>query len=220
MSSAHGSAGAHDPLHHHFDDLHQQKSSVTLGMWLFLVQEVMFFGGLFLVYTYYRFQYPDAWVAASNHLDVTMGGVNTVILIGSSFTMAMAVRAGHHGNRDHIKLFVILTLVLGAMFLGVKAYEYHHKWVEHLVPGASFAFEGPHAKEAHIFFILYFIMTGMHAFHMLIGAGVMIALLIWNSQGRFTKKYSAHVEMTGLYWHFVDIVWIFLFPLLYLVSRH
>ncbi len=218
--SARAQGGAFEPLHHHFDDLHQQKASVTLGMWLFLAQEVMFFGGLFLAYIYYRSLYPEAWVAASLHLDVTMGTFNTAVLIGSSFTMALAVRAGHQGRRDHIQLFVILTLVLGAVFLGVKAFEYHHKWVEHLVPGQGFVFEGPHGPQAHIFFILYFVMTGMHAFHMVIGAGIMIALLVWNRQGRFQKRYSAPVEMAGLYWHFVDIVWIFLFPLLYLVSRH
>lgn len=220
MSAEKARGGGFDPLHHHFDDLHQQKTSVTLGMWLFLAQEVMFFGGLFLAYIFYRNAYPDAWSAASLHLDVRLGAFNTAILIGSSFTMVLAVRAGHHGNRVHIRLFVILTLLLGFVFLGVKAYEYHHKWVEHLVPGAGFVFEGPHAREAHIFFLLYFIMTGMHAFHMIIGAGLMITLLVWNHQKRFTKKYSAPLEMAGLYWHFVDIVWIFLFPLLYLVSRH
>jgi cytochrome c oxidase subunit 3 len=218
--SASAKSGVRDPLHHHFDDLNQQKTAVTLGMWLFLVQEVMFFGGLFLAYVFYRAAYHEAWVAASLHLDVGLGTFNTAVLIGSSFTMALAVRAAHKGNRSQIQLFVVLTLVLGCLFLGVKAYEYHHKWVEHLVPGASFTFEGPHAREAQIFFLLYFIMTGMHAFHMIIGAGVMITLLVWNRQGRFTKKYSAQVEMAGLYWHFVDIVWIFLFPLLYLVSRH
>jgi cytochrome c oxidase subunit 3 len=189
-------------------------------MWLFLVQEVMFFGGLFLVYAVYRNMYPDAWVAASHHLDVRLGAFNTVVLIGSSLTMALAVRAGHQGRRDHIQLFVLLTLALGCVFLGVKAYEYHHKWLEHLVPGAGFVFEGPHAREAHIFYQMYFTMTGMHALHMVIGAGIMITLLIWNRQGRFTKAYSAPLEMSGLYWHFVDIVWIFLFPLLYLISRH
>jgi cytochrome c oxidase subunit 3 len=214
------SANAAGPLHHHFDDLHQQKSSVTLGMWLFLVTEVMFFGGLFMAYIFYRAAHPEAFVAASHHLDVTLGTVNTVVLIGSSFTMAMAVHAGEQGNRSQIQLFILLTMLLGTVFLGIKAYEYHHKWVEHLVPGASFVFEGPHEKPAHVFFILYFIMTGLHATHMVIGMGIMITLLIWNRQGRFTKKYSSQVHVSGLYWHFVDIVWIFLFPLLYLISRH
>jgi cytochrome c oxidase subunit 3 len=212
--------GGHDPLHHHFDNIHQQQTSVTLGMWLFLVNEVMFFGGLFLAYTYYRSLYPEVWAAASHHLDVRLGTFNTVVLIGSSLTMALAVRAGERGQRSHINWFIIATLVLGGIFLGVKGYEYHHKWVEHLVPGPYFHFEGPHGREAHIFFFLYFLMTGMHALHMIIGAGIMIALLWWNHQGRFTKRYSAQVHVSGLYWHFVDIVWIFLFPLLYLVSRH
>jgi cytochrome c oxidase subunit 3 len=215
-----GARGGFDPLHHHFDNLHQQKTSVTLGMWLFLVQEVMFFGGLFLAYVYYRSLYPEAWAAASHHLDVKLGAINTVVLISSSLTMALAVRAGEKGRRDHINLFVIVTLLLGSAFLVIKGFEYHHKWVEHHVPGPWFHFEGPWAREAHIFFILYFLMTGMHALHMVIGAGIMITLLVWNRQGRFSKRYYAPVEMSGLYWHFVDIVWIFLFPLLYLVSRH
>ena len=207
-------------LQHHFDDLHQQKSSVTLGMWVFLANEVLFFGGLFLVYVFYRNAYPEAFAAASHHLDVQMGTINTVVLIGSSLTMALAVHAGAKGNRKHITLFVVLTMILGSVFLGIKAYEYHHKWVEHLVPGSTFAFEGVHAPQAHIFFFLYFLMTGLHAAHMVFGLGIMIALLIWNRAGRFTEEYSAPVEVTGLYWHFVDIVWIFLFPLLYLIARH
>jgi cytochrome c oxidase subunit 3 len=213
-------AHAHGPLHHHFDDLHQQTTSVTLGMWIFLVTEVLFFGGLFLGYTYYRSMYPEAFVVASHHLDVTLGTINTAVLIGSSFTMAMAVHAGENGNRRAITFFVLLTMALGLVFMGIKAHEYHHKWVEHLVPGPRFHFEGAHAAQAHIYFLLYFMMTGLHALHMVIGMGVMIAILIWNRQGRFTKKYSAPVHVAGLYWHFVDIVWIFLFPLLYLISRH
>lgn len=209
----------HPALHHHFDDLKQQKASVTLGMWVFLVTEIMFFGGLFLAYLVYRAAYSDAFAAASHHLDATLGALNTVVLIGSSFTMVLAVDAAEKGKRNAVTLFVILTMVLGAAFLGVKAYEYHHKWIEHLVPGPSFAFEGAALGSAQIFFVLYFAMTGLHALHMVIGFGVMMAILIWNKQGRFTKEYSAQVHLAGLYWHFVDIVWIFLFPLLYLIDR-
>ncbi len=206
-------------LFHHFDDLHQQKSSVTLGMWVFLANEVLFFGGAFMAYLFYRHAYPQAFMAASRELDVTLGATNTVILISSSLTMVLAVHAAQRGNRKGIDLFVVLTMLLGFAFLGIKAYEYHHKWVEHLVPGFGFHFEGPHGREAQLFFLLYFVLTGLHATHMIIGAGIMTAILVWNRQGRFTKEYSAPVEVAGLYWHFVDIVWIFLFPLLYLISR-
>jgi len=215
-------------LFNHFDNLHQQKTSVTLGMWVFLATEVLFFGGLMMAYIFYRSAYPEAFVAASYHLDVKLGAFNTVVLIVSSLTMALAVHAAHEGDRRKITLFVIATMVLGAVFLGIKAYEYHHKWVEHLVPGSGFAFAVPDnavgfetlQQHTHIFFLLYFMMTGLHATHMIIGQGIMVALLVWNRQGRFTKEYSAPVEVAGLYWHFVDIVWIFLFPLLYLVARH
>ena len=173
---------AHDgPLHHHFDDLHQQKTSVTLGMWLFLATEVLFFGALFMGYVFYRSAYPEAFVAASHHLDVTMGAVNTVVLIGSSLTMALAVRAGHQGNRGAIYLFVVLTMILGTVFLVIKGFEYADKWDHHLVPGPYFAFDDAAlAQPAHIFFLLYFMMTGLHAVHMVIGMGIMCFLLYWN----------------------------------------
>lgn len=207
-------------LHHHFDNLHQQKTSVTLGMWLFLATEILFFGTLFTVYVFYRNAYPEAFAAASHHLDVTWGTINTAVLIGSSLTMALAVHAGQRGNQKAIKWFVIATMVLGSIFLAVKAQEYHHKWQDHLVPGANFAFDAAHERPAHIFFLLYFVMTGLHATHMVIGMVIMMFLLHWNRQGRFTKAYSAPVEVAGLYWHFVDIAWIFIFPLLYLIGRH
>jgi cytochrome c oxidase subunit 3 len=213
-------AGAHPALAHHFDDLGQQKSAVSLGMWLFLAQEVMFFGGLFMAYLFYRTRYPDVFAAASHHLDVRLGAFNTVVLIGSSLTMALAVRAAEGGHKEATSRYIGLTMALGLVFLGVKAFEYHHKFEEHLVPGASFAFEGAHAARAQIFYLLYFAMTGMHALHMIIGMGVMVWLLRLNASGKITAAYSAPVENVGLYWHFVDIVWIFLFPLLYLVARH
>jgi cytochrome c oxidase subunit 3 len=220
MSAVAGEAHAHPAaLAHHFEDIRQQKSAVTLGMWLFLAQEVMFFGGLFMAYILYRHSYPGAFTAASRLLDVRVGAFNTVVLISSSLTMALAVHAAAKGDRRRVALFVTLTLLLGFVFLGVKAYEYHHKWVEQKIPGVRFAWEGPDVRHAQIFFLLYFAMTGMHALHMVVGAGIMILLLVWNARGRFTAEYSAPVEVSGLYWHFVDIVWIYLFPLLYLVSR-
>jgi cytochrome c oxidase subunit III len=213
-------SGERSLLAHHFDSMPQQRSAVELGMWLFLAQEVMFFGGLFLAYTLYRTRYHDAFVESSHHLDVKLGTINTVVLIGSSLTMALAVRAAQMGKKAATRNLVILTMVLGAAFLGIKAFEYHHKFVEHLVPGPWFEFHGHHERGSHIFFLIYFAMTGMHALHMIIGEGVMIALLIWNAKGQVSKEYPSRVEVCGLYWHFVDIVWIFLFPMLYLISRH
>jgi cytochrome c oxidase subunit 3 len=207
-------------LAHHFDTMVQQKAAVELGMWLFLVQEVMFFGGLFVAYAYYRARYPAAFVAASHHLDVPFGTVNTAVLIGSSLTMALAVHAAQRGRRAAVRNLVLATMVLGLVFLGIKAIEYHHKWTEHLIPGASFAGETVGGWGGQIFFILYFAMTGMHALHMVIGEGIMGLLLYWNAKGMVSAEYPSRAHLCGLYWHFVDLVWIYLFPLLYLISRH
>jgi cytochrome c oxidase subunit III len=207
-------------LAHQFDDLRQQREAATLGMWVFLVTEVLFFGGLFLVYAVYRNLYPAAFAAASHELDVVLGSVNTVLLITSSLTMALGVRAAQTGQRRLLLLFLIATMVLGAAFLGIKSFEYYHKFVEHHVPGPGFVFEAEHARHAQIFFSLYFVMTGLHALHMIIGLGIMAVMFWWSWRGTITTEYYSPIEISGLYWHFVDIVWIFLFPLLYLLGRH
>jgi len=207
-------------LAHHFDSLEQQTEATTLGMWVFLVTEVLFFGGLFLVYTVYRNWYPGAFVAASHELDVTLGTINTVVLITSSLTMALAVHAAQLGQRKTLMLFLILTMILGGAFLGIKSVEYYHKFAEHHVPGPSFEFEKEHMRHAQIFFSLYFIMTGLHALHMVIGLGIMLVMFWLAWRGTITPEYYSPIEVSGLYWHFVDIVWIFLFPLLYLIGRH
>jgi cytochrome c oxidase subunit 3 len=186
---------------------------------VFLVTEIMFFGGLFLGYTIYRWQYTAAFVEGSRELDILLGGINTVVLIGSSLTMALAVFSAQTGRRKALILFLILTMVLGSVFLGIKYMEYHHKWEENHIPGASFTFEGPHAREAQLFFSFYFAMTGVHALHMIIGLGLLAVLVFGALRGRYTPEHNAPVDITGLYWHFVDIVWIFLFPLLYLIDR-
>jgi cytochrome c oxidase subunit 3 len=211
---------AHPALAHHFENLGEQKEASSLGMWLFIAQEVMFFGGLFLAYTVYRNLYPAAFAEASHHLDWKLGGINTAVLILSSLTMALAVRAAALGHRRQIVLFLIATVVLGSIFLGVKVVEYADKFEHHLVPGAHFQFPGPHARPAQIFYSLYFAMTGLHALHMIIGIPILLTLAWMAHRGRFGPAYHTPVEMTGLYWHFVDIVWIFLFPLLYLVGHH
>jgi cytochrome c oxidase subunit III len=205
---------------HHFDDLEQQHAASWIGMWVFLATEVMFFGGMFAGYTVYRYWYVQAFASASNHLDVWLGAINTVVLIGSSFTMALAVYNAETGRAKPLIRFLLLTIVLGLVFLGIKFFEYYTKFEEHLVPGSSFQYEGPLARQAEIFFSFYFAMTGMHAVHMIIGIGLLAALVLRASRGRFSTLYHTPVELTGLYWHFVDIVWIFLFPLLYLLGRH
>jgi cytochrome c oxidase subunit III len=227
----------HDPhLAHHFDSMQQQQASSSLGMWLFLAQEVMFFGGLFVAYAVYRFKFHDAFAVASGHLSLEWGAFNTVVLICSSLTMALAVRAAQLGQRKQIILFLIGTLFFATIFLGVKGVEYVDKYTHHLVPGESFSYvpnfdkytvpvtaetAGPNfVGNIELFYSFYFVMTGVHALHMVIGMGIMIWLIVKAARGGLSRAYYAPVEMTGLYWHFVDIVWIFLFPLLYLVWRH
>jgi len=211
---------SHPVLAHQFESLEQQRASTSLGMWVFLVTEIMFFGGLFTVYIVYRPLYGEAFAAASHHLDIGLGGINTAVLILSSFTMAMAVRSAQLGRRGPLAVFLVLTMLLGLTFLGIKGVEYRHKFEEHLIPGSDFRFTGVDPRHAQLFFSLYFAMTGMHALHMIIGVGVLGWLLVLTRRGRISAEQYDVVECTGLYWHFVDIVWIFLFPLLYLIGRH
>jgi cytochrome c oxidase subunit 3 len=223
MHAARKSGSAHAPgLAHHFQDLGQQHEAARLGMWAFLATEVMFFGGLFTGYAVYRNLYPLAFSLASRHLDVTLGTANTIVLIGSSLTMALAIREAQIGRRRQQVVYLLATMLLGATFLCVKGVEYHHKWVDHLLPGpsfdvAAFGAEGPHAR---IFYSFYFVMTGVHAFHMIVGLGLMAWITRRAARGDFVPVHHTALEMTGLYWHFVDVVWIFLFPLLYLIGRH
>jgi cytochrome c oxidase subunit 3 len=205
---------------HHFEDAEQQREAVTLGMWAFLITEIMFFGGLFAGYTVYRSTYFDAFAEGSRHLDLVLGTINTAILLGSSLTMALAVQAAQRSRRGPQVVFLLLTILLGLAFLGIKAVEYGHKFEQHLIPGRFFSWPGPHASNVQLFFSFYFAMTGMHALHMIIGIGLLIWLTIQAGRGRFTAEYHNPMEVSGLYWHFVDIVWIFLFPLLYLIDRH
>jgi cytochrome c oxidase subunit 3 len=226
-------AGGHRALQHHFENMEQQREAGTLGMWVFLVTEIMFFGALFLAYTLYRYKYPEAFAAASNHLDIRLGAINTVVLIFSSFTMAMAVYSTQIGKRRNSIICLLLTIVLGLTFLGIKAVEYHEKYRDSLIPGQLIPGRpfNPDLHELHLppgvpvgnvemFYWIYFAMTGLHALHMIIGIGLLTVLTIMAWRGRFSPEYHAPVEISGLYWHFVDIIWIFLFPLLYLLGRH
>lgn len=214
---------------HHFEDIEQQNESAVLGMWLFLAQEILFFGGLFAVYFVYRVVYPDAWAAGSSELDIKLGGLNTCVLLFSSFTMAVSVNAAQTGKQQRLLIGMLTTLALGLVFVVVKYFEYKAKWEHHLVPGPYFDyhpaaaigdhFAGVDPGQVQLFFCLYFVMTGMHALHMIIGAGLLIWLLWLGYTGHFGPHRYMKVELFGFYWHFVDIVWVFLFPMLYLIDR-
>ena len=204
---------------HQFDDYEQQQQTATLGMWTFLATEILFFGGMFLGYMVYRAMYSAAFGEASRHLDVVLGAINTGVLLCSSLTMAMGVHETQAGNRKKAALFLLITMLLGAAFLGIKFYEYYQKYSEHLIPGPRFLWVGADATHVSLFYLFYFVMTGMHALHMVIGIGLMAALATFTIRGKFNSVYYAPVELGGLYWHFVDIVWVFLFPLLYLIDR-
>jgi cytochrome c oxidase subunit 3 len=208
------------PLAHHFDDYDQQREAATLGMWLFIGQELMFFGGLFLTYTVYRWKYPALFALGSNQLDIPLGLLNTIVLIGSSLTMVLAVRSAQLGRAKQIAAWLAATMTLGTVFLVMKGFEYHHKWVHHLIPGEGFRIEGTTDPAAQTFFVLYFCMTGLHALHMIVGLGLLAFLVPKALRGDFSAENHNWVEGVGLYWHFVDIIWIFLFPLLYLLGRH
>jgi len=272
----------HPRLVHHFESMEQQREAGTLGMWWFLLTEIMFFGGMFLAYTIYRHMYFDAFADGSNVLSIWWGTFNTGILIASSLTMALAVYHAQMGGRKRVVLFLLLTILLGCIFLRVKYIEYSDKFEEHVFPAGDFrwpmaekpgpphnvgqllvmlvgfhpdgeqqgppehgtsvkvttkyAERGPYygvagqipeevadpgfAGHVRMYFWLYFAMTGFHALHMIIGIGILFVLAWQSWKGKFSREYHSYIELTGLYWHFVDIVWIFLFPLLYLVDRH
>ena len=257
MSTSQTTTTDHHPaLAHQFDSMAQQQDASTFGMWVFLLTEIMMFGGLFTAYLIYRLKYYPAYVAGSTSISVSWGFANTLVLIGSSFTMAMAVYTAQKGLRKQQMVYLVLTMVLGAAFLGVKAKEYYDKWEECHIPGQIIgkgfnAWGGcsvnnkslgniaeeivtrakeagrtvpevsaeQTAKQTEIFFSFYFAMTGLHAFHMVIGLGLLTWLLLRAKRGEFGPEYFTPMELGGLYWHFVDIVWIYLFPLLYLISR-
>jgi len=207
-------------LEHHFDSFEQQREASYLGVWIFLITEIMFFGGVFTAYIVYRSAHPVAFALGSHELDIMLGTINTAVLIGSSLTMALAVWSAQTDRRRGIVGWILATILLGTVFLGIKVVEYTAKFHHHLFPGPGFQWHGPEAPYVQMFFNLYFALTGLHALHMIIGIGILlvVATLAW--RGRFSKDNHNLVEGIGLYWHFVDIVWIFLFPLLYLLGRH
>jgi cytochrome c oxidase subunit 3 len=225
---------------HHFASVEQQRDIHTLGIWVFLASEVLFFGGLFTAYAVSRYRMPEGFSLGSNQLSTTLGGINTAVLLGSSFTMALAVYAAQSARRQMLLACLGATLLLGSTFIGIKMYEWYHEYEEHLVPGEGFLpknekgerpkvnnKEGQkvlrptdvQARGIQMFFVFYFIITGLHALHMLVGLGVLAVQLVLASRSNFGVADYTPIEVAGLYWHFVDIVWIFVFPLLYLLRQ-
>lgn len=208
--------------------MEQQRESTTLGMWIFLVTEIMFFGGLFAAYLVFRIAYPGVWEFASrHHMEFWLGTINTTILLCSSLTVALSVHAIQMGQNKLTAILLILTVIMGIGFLGIKAVEYHEHYVEGTVPGPFWHYnemempdgtKHPAPHELQLFFYLYFVMTGLHALHVTIGIVLLAVVAYWAWKGRYTPEYHNPVHISGLYWHFVDLVWIFLFPLLYLIA--
>ena len=217
---AHGETYGQDDtyLYHHFDDLEQQHDSSSLGMWAFLGTEVLFFGGVLAAFAVAQTLYEPAMKAASEHLKVVLGAINTGVLLCSSLAMALAVRAAQLRRRRETAWLLLATIVLGSAFLGVKFYEWSHEYHEGLVPGINFNLEEYPGRQI-LFWSFYFTLTGIHALHMIIGVAIIaiIAALVW--RGSLSGGGATQIEMLGLYWHFVDIVWVFLYPILYLINR-
>lgn len=211
-------AGKPTFLQHHFTDAEQQKESSKLGMWIFLLTEVLLFGGLFLAYAVYRAWYPDMFINAHKALNVWLGGTNTVVLITSSLTMALGIRSLQVNKRKQSAAYLVTTLLLAATFLVIKYFEYSHKIHLGQLPGKYYTYTGVEGTNPHIFFSLYFMMTGLHGLHVVVGMGLITWVLIRTLKGTFSSAYYTPVEMTGLYWHLVDLIWIFLFPLFYLIG--
>lgn len=205
---------------HQFEDATQQRDAATLGMWLFLGTEILFFGALFLSYMVYRLHNPEVFRVASEHTLVAVGTINTAVLLFSSFTMVLAVRAAEMKQRMPLIIFLSVTALLGTTFLGVKAFEYAHEIHEGLFPGSHFRFTEADPSRARMFFYLYFLMTGVHALHVTIGIVLLGLFALRALLTMRLERMSTAVDLLGLYWHFVDIVWVFLFPLIYLVGRH
>jgi cytochrome c oxidase subunit 3 len=232
LPAGHGHSGehGHSILHHHFDDLQQQRECTSLAMWSFLATEIMMFGGLFFAYSLYRWLYHDAFLIGSSHLNINLGTINTFVLLFSSLTMAMAVHGAAEGKPRKQVIFLTLTWILGAIFLIVKYFEWKIDYHEGLIPGIAWHyFERPEGmaqlagkpighQHVMMYFVVYFSMTGLHAIHMVVGLILVGWFIHLARKGLFTKGNDQPVEIVGLYWHFVDIVWVFLFPLLYLIA--
>jgi cytochrome c oxidase subunit 3 len=205
-------------LAHHFAEVDQQKESAKLGMWIFLLTEILLFGGLFVAYAVFRAWHPEMFVNAHKHLDVYMGTINTVVLITSSLTVALAIRSMQIGNKKRTIQLLLATVLLACVFLVIKYFEYSHKIHLGQLPGKFYTFEGLDGTNPHVFFSIYFLMTGLHGIHVLIGILAITWVMIRTSKNHFSAEYYTPIEMVGLYWHLVDLIWIYLFPLFYLIG--
>jgi cytochrome c oxidase subunit 3 len=208
------------PLGHHFNTLEQEHEAAEFGMWIFLMTELMLFGGLFLAYIVYRTVYPEGFAEGSRHLELAYGGPNTLILIVSSLTMALAVRSAQLGQQRKLLWLLLATAALGTIFMVVKGAEYYQHYLDGEVPGLNWTYSGPYGNQVQLFFLAYFALTGLHSLHLTIGIGIVLVMAIMARRGAFLAEHHIPVEMLGLYWHFVDIVWMFLLPLLYLFGFH
>ncbi len=207
-------------LREQYETPDQQRETASIGMWIFLVTEIMLFGGLFTAYTVYRFSNPQAFDIASAHMEIVLGAVNTAVLLCSSFTMALAVHSAQLGRQRAVALLLLATMVIGVIFLGIKFTEYYLHYQDHKAPGFWFEYAGPYTAKVQMFFVFYFVMTGLHAVHMTIGLGILSVLLFRTILGSFSAEYYTPIEMGGLYWHFINVVWIFLYAIFYLPGLH
>lgn len=202
-----------------FDDLAQQHAAGRLGLWVFLANEILFFGGFFAAYAFARLNHPLAFAAASRHADLLLGSIESGVLLLSSLSAMLAVRAMRLDLRRPAAWLLGLTAALGLGFLALHGMEYADELKEHLLPGPGFRFEGPLAAAAESFFFLYYVMTGFHGLHVAVGVALFARYAVRTALGRYDAAHHPPLELTGLYWHLVELVWIFLFPLFYLVDR-
>lgn len=216
-TSNHAAKNGHHFAHHFLSAEHEFESAKQ-GMWLFMVTEVLMFGGLFVAYAMFRGMYPEAFHEAHHHLNTTMGAINTIVLIGSSYTMALGVAAAQRGDRGAIIRNLAITILLACAFMVIKYFEYTHKFHEGIFPAGFFTFKEFTHPQVPIFFSIYFTMTGLHGIHVLIGIGLIAWIMKRAAKNEFGPGYYTPVELVGFYWHFVDLVWIYLFPLMYLIS--
>lgn len=207
-------------LREHFANPEQQRETASVGMWIFLVTEIMMFGGLFMAYTVYRFNHPQAFAEGSAGMDIVLGSINSAILLTSSLTMGLAEYSAKLGRQRLMGFLLLATILIGLAFLGIKFAEYYEHFQEHKAPGVWFNDNGVNAGQVQMFFVFYFIMTGLHAVHMCVGIGILLVMLFRNFIGSFSAIYYTPIRITGLYWHFVDVIWIFLYAIFYLPGLH
>ncbi len=219
-------AGVHEHAHHerqqhHFVSMEQQFDASKMGMWLFLITEILLFSGMFVAYAVYRVMNPEVFFGVSKLLDWKLGGFNTIVLLASSFTVALGIHYIQKNDQKKMIWCLIITVICACIFMVVKYFEYTGKFSHGIFPGEFYHPHGDYAQYdfpyAPQFFSIYYVMTGIHGLHVLIGIGIFIWLIVRANKGHFTNEYYTPIELSGLYWHLVDIIWIFLFPLLYLI---